>query len=215
MRLALNAVVFNSARSAGPALAGLFIAAVWHGGSYSMQALFYFMATIWTCMLRNRADSAIGAWRRPCESFGRTIIEGWKFSWRNYEVRVSLLVVSMAMFLLIPFTTLLPVYARDISNAGAKGQGLLLTSMGIGALFSSVVVAAAGDRLPRGIVIIGGVGIYGLLVTLFAASTWFPLSMFLMLMIGFCHVTSHALIQIVIQAYSPRRCAAAPWRSFT
>jgi MFS family permease len=114
-----------------------------------------------------------------------------------------LLVVSIAMFLLIPFTTLLPVFARDILKAGAKGQGLLLTCMGIGALFSSVVVAQAGDRMPRGIVIIGGVGIYGVLVALFAGSTWFPLSMLLMLVIGFCHVTSHALIQIVIQAYSP------------
>jgi MFS family permease len=201
--LALNAVVFNSARSAGPALAGLFIAMYGTGGSYSMQGLFYFMATIWTCMLRNVPIQQPAHGASHAESFGRTIIEGWKFSWRTYEVRISLLVVSLAMFLLIPFTTLLPVYARDILNAGAKGQGLLLTCMGIGALFSSVVVAAAGDRLPRGIVIIGGVGIYGLLVTLFAASTWFPLSMFLMLMIGFCHVTSHALIQIVIQAYSP------------
>ena len=200
--LALNAVVFNSARSAGPALAGLFIALYGTGGSYSMQGLFYFMATIWTCMLRNvpiQQSASAG----HAESFFRTIMEGWKFSWRTYEVRVSLLVVSIAMFLLIPFTTLLPVFARDILKAGAKGQGLLLTCMGIGALFSSVVVAQAGDRLPRGIVIIGGVGIYGLLVALFAGSTWFPLSMLLMLAIGFCHVTSHALIQIVIQAYSP------------
>ena len=200
--LALNAVVFNSARSAGPALAGLFIALYGTGGSYSMQALFYFMATIWTCMLRN-VPIQQSAPAGHAESFVQTIMEGWKFSWRTYEVRVSLLVVSIAMFLLIPFTTLLPVFARDILNAGAKGQGLLLTCMGIGALFSSVVVAQAGDRLPRGIVIIGGVGIYGVLVALFAGSTWFPLSMLLMLVIGFCHVTSHALIQIVIQAYSP------------
>jgi predicted MFS family arabinose efflux permease len=107
------------------------------------------------------------------------------------------------MFLLIPFSTLLPVFARDVLHAGARGQGLLLTAMGIGALFSSVVVASAGDRLPRGIVIIGGVALYGVLVAIFAASTWFPLSMIMMLLIGFCHVTSHALIQIVIQAYSP------------
>ena len=200
--LALNAVVFNSARSAGPALAGLFIALYGTGGSYSMQGLFYFMATIWTCMLRN-VPIQQSAPAGHAESFFRTIMEGWRFSWRTYEVRVSLLVVSIAMFLLIPFTTLLPVFARDILKAGAKGQGFLLTCMGIGALFSSVVVAQAGDRMPRGIVIIGGVGIYGVLVALFAGSTWFPLSMLLMLVIGFCHVTSHALIQIVIQAYSP------------
>jgi predicted MFS family arabinose efflux permease len=139
----------------------------------------------------------------PHESFVQTIVAGWQFSWRNFEVRVGMIVVSVSMFLLIPFTTLLPVFARDVLHAGAGGQGWLLTAMGIGALFSSVVVASAGDRLPRGIVIIGGVALYGILVAIFAASTWFPLSMIMMLLIGFCHVTSHALIQIVIQAYSP------------
>ena len=203
--LALNAVVFNSARSAGPALAGLIIAGYGTAGSYSAQALCYFLATIWTFMLRGEQTSFAAARdaKKTRESFTQTIVEGWKFSWRNFEVRVSLLVVSIAMLLLIPFTTLLPVFARDILQVGARGQGLLLTSMGIGALFSSVVVASAGDRMPRGIVIIGGVAIYGLLVAIFAASTWFWLSIVAMLCIGFCHVTSHALIQIVIQSYSP------------
>jgi MFS transporter, DHA1 family, staphyloferrin A biosynthesis exporter len=105
--------------------------------------------------------------------------------------------------LLIPFSTLLPVFARDILAVGAKGQGLLLTSMGVGALLSSVLVASLGDRMPRGLVMIGGVGIYGILVVIFSASSSFVLSMFVMTLIGLCHVTSHALVQTVIQAYSP------------
>jgi len=201
--LALNAVVFNSARSAGPALAGVVIAAYGTAGSYSVQALCYFLATIWTFMLQHGQKSAGRHSAGPHESFVQTIVEGWQFSWRAFEVRVGMIVVSVSMFLLIPFTTLLPVFARDVLQTGARGQGWLLTAMGIGALFSSVVVASAGDRLPRGIVIIGGVALYGILVAIFAASTWFPLSMIMMLLIGFCHVTSHALIQIVIQAYSP------------
>lgn len=119
------------------------------------------------------------------------------------KVRVGLLVVSTAMFLLIPFTTLLPVFARDILQVGARGQGILLTCMGIGALFSSLLVAFLGDRLPRGLFIIGGVALYGVLLAIFSASSSFGLSMALMFMIGLCHVTSHALIQIVIQSYSP------------
>jgi predicted MFS family arabinose efflux permease len=86
---------------------------------------------------------------------------------------------------------------------GATGQGLLLTSMGVGALFSSVFVASLGDRMPRGLFIIGGVALYGILVVVFAASSWYPLSILVMFIIGLCHVTSHALIQIVIQSYSP------------
>jgi len=203
--MGLNAVVFNSARSAGPALAGVLIALYGTAGSYSVQALFYLLATIWTIMLRGearalRTESNCSPHR---ESFGHSVLEGWKFSWRNYEVRVGLLVVSAAMFLLIPFTTLLPVFARDILQVGARGQGILLTCMGIGALFSSLFVAFLGDRIPRGLFIIGGVALYGVLLAIFSASSSFVLSMGLMFMIGLCHVTSHALIQIVIQSYSP------------
>jgi MFS transporter, DHA1 family, staphyloferrin A biosynthesis exporter len=197
-------VVFNSARSAGPALAGVLIALYGTAGSYSVQALFYLLATAWTIMLRpERRASVKPNHSSDGESFARNILEGWKFSWRNYEVRVGLLVVSFAMFLLIPFTTLLPVFARDILQVGARGQGVLLTCMGVGALFSSVLVAFLGDRMPRGLVMIGGVALYGVLLVIFSASSSFVLSMALMFLIGLCHVTSHALIQIVVQSYSP------------
>lgn len=203
--MGLNAVVFNSARSAGPALAGILIAFYGTAGSYSVQAIFFLLATVWTIMLRpkQQISSARRAHTEAGESFGQNILEGWKFSWRNYEVRVGLLVVSIAMFLLIPFTTLLPVFARDILQVGARGQGILLTCMGIGALFSSVLVAFLGDRMPRGVVMIGGVALYGVLLVVFSFSSSFLLSMLVMFMIGLCHVTSHALIQIIIQSYSP------------
>jgi MFS family permease len=203
--LGLNAVVFNSARSAGPALAGILIAAFGTGASYSVQAIFYLLATVWTFMLRaeSRAAPSATSSAHGGESFGQNIVEGWKFSWRNDEVRISMLIVSISMFLLIPFTTLLPVYARDILHVGASGQGVLLTAMGIGALFSSVLVASLGDRMPRGLFMLGGVALYGVLVMIFSASTWYPLSIVTMFFIGLCHVTSHALIQTVIQSYSP------------
>lgn len=203
--LGLNAVVFNSARSAGPALAGILIAAFGTGASYSVQALFYLLATIWTFSLHadSRAAPATKNHGGRRETFSHNIVAGWKFSWRNDEVRISLLIVTISMFLLIPFTTLLPVYARDILHIGASGQGILLTSMGIGALFSSILVASLGDRMPRGLFMLGGVALYGILVMIFSSSTWYPLSIVTMFLIGLCHVTSHALIQTVIQSYSP------------
>ena len=203
--LGLNAVVFNSARSAGPALAGILIAGFGTAASYSVQAIFYLMATIWTLMLRAEQRAIVPAAGPSAtrESFSQNIVAGWKFSWRNDEVRISLSIVSISMFLLIPFTTLLPVFARDILHVGATGQGVLLTSMGIGALFSSVLVASLGDRIPRGLFMIGGVALYGIVVVIFSASTWYPLSILAMFIIGLCHVTSHALIQTVIQSYSP------------
>src|SRR5262249_48836764 len=73
-----------------------------------------------------------------------------KFSWQNKAVRTSLLVVMFASLFIVPFTTLLPVFARDILDVGAAGQGLLLTAMGVGALGSAIIIAFFGDRMPLG-----------------------------------------------------------------
>jgi MFS family permease len=203
--IGLNAVVFNMARSTGPAFSGLLISLYGTGFSYGVQALFFFLATLWTVRLRSvqhknaRAHLTGG----KTETFAESIMSGWKFSWRNDAVRAGLLVVVFASLFMIPFSTLLPIFARDILNVGARGQGLLLTSMGIGALCSSLLIASVGDRMPRGIFMLVGVGIYGVLVVIFSATTWFPLSMAMMAIIGLCHVASHALVQTVIQTYSP------------
>ena len=113
------------------------------------------------------------------------------------------MVVFFASLFIVPFTTLLPVFARDILAVGATGQGLLLTAMGIGALCSAILIASIGDELPRGLLMLGGVTIYGVMNVVFAWSSWFELSMVVMGVVGLCHVHAHALVQTVIQSYSP------------
>jgi MFS family permease len=202
--IGLNSMIFNLARSTGPALAGILIATVGTTGAYGSQAAFCVLATFWTFRLGTGATSFAGTHGSGREaSLRQSIIEGWKFSWRNETVRAALLITMLASLFVVPFVTLLPVFARDILGVGATGQGLLLTGMGIGALGSAVVIATFGDRMPRGIFMLGGVGVYGVSLVAFAASPWFGLSMALMVIIGFTNVCSHALVQTVIQTYSP------------
>jgi MFS family permease len=200
----LSSVVFNVARSTGPALAGILIASLGTGGAYGAQAIFYFLGTFWTLRLGAiERGSGGGHHAEHTASFARSIVEGWKFSWQNETVRTALLITMFAALFIVPFTTLLPVFARDILHAGATGQGFLLTSMGVGALATAVMIATFGDRMPRGLFMLGGVALYGLSVVAFAASPWFELSMILMLIVGSANVCSHALVQTVIQTYSP------------
>ena len=202
--IGLNSIAFNVSRSTGPALAGLVIARFGTGGSFAVQAVLYLMAVWATLLLRlGRSPASPSKSHGQREAFGRSIVEGWRFSWKNEKVRAGLLVVMFAAFLITPFTTLLPVFARDILGVGATGQGLLLTGMGLGALCSAVLIATIGDRLPRGMVMLVGVALYGVSVAVFAGSPWFRLSIVLMLFVGLFHVTSHALVQTVVQGNSP------------
>ena len=127
--IGLNAMIVNVSRSTGPALAGMLISAFGTGGAYSVQAVFFFLATIWTVQLHPAQHSSASSQGHSAheESFGRSVIEGWKFSWRNEAVRTGLLTVMSVSLFIVPFTTLLPVFARDLLSVGAAGQGLLVT----------------------------------------------------------------------------------------
>lgn len=109
----------------------------------------------------------------------------------------------LASLLIVPFTTLLPVLARDLLGVGANGQGLLLSAMGLGTLTSSALIASAGHRLPKGMQMLAASMLYGLLLVIFAASSWFGLSLAVMVAAGLCHVHSNAVVMPVIQSYSP------------
>jgi sugar phosphate permease len=78
----------------------------------------------------------------------------------------------------------------------------MLTAMGIGALGSAILIASIGDQVPRGLFMLGGVFFYGVAVMALAASSWFPVSVALMVIVGAFHVSSHALVQTVIQTYA-------------
>jgi MFS family permease len=198
--IGLSAIVFNVARTTGPALAGALIVLAGTGGAFGVQAVLLFLATASVAKLRP-VERSSHALRR--ESFARSILEGWKFSLRSEPVRAGLLCTMLAHFFIVPFTTLLPVFARDLLQVGANGQGLLLTAMGIGALCSAALIASSGDTLRRGMLMLGASFVYGLVLVVFAASPWFELSLAVMLLAGLCQVGTNALVQTVIQAYSP------------
>jgi MFS family permease len=201
--IGLTSIGFNVARSTGPALAGFLIATRGTAGCYAVQAACYLVAIVWTLRLHPAPSAATSGRVAHGASFGQSIVEGWRFSWHTEAVRTGLLIMMGASLFIVPFTTLLPVFARDLLGVGATGQGGLLTAMGLGALCSAVLLASLGDRLPRGLCMLGGVTVYGLSVVAFAASSSFRLSLALMMLVGLAHVSSHALVQTVIQTYSP------------
>jgi len=224
--IGLDSMVFNVSRSTGPAVAGALIALAGTWASYVAQAGFYLFATLLTMQLRpltpvKLSDSSQastpgagdgGAERAvprtgghsPGHSLVSGTLEGWRYVVTHETVRTAILVMLVTSLLAAPFTTLLPVFARDILAAGPRGQGILLSAMGIGALGSAIAIATLGERLSRGMLMLGGAAAYGLSVLAFAASGWFALSVVLMVVAGVSNVACNALVRTVVQGYSPR-----------
>lgn len=201
--IGLTSLIFNGARLLGPALAGAIIAVSNTGGAFAVQAACLFIATAWTAKLRPVSVRSEGADKARSESYVHSIVEGWKFAWHNEPVRAGILCTTIVSALIFPFTTLLPVFARDLLDVGASGQGLLLAAMGIGALISAAIITMAGHRLARGRVMLGASLVYGLVIVVFAYSPWYLLSLAFMVVAGICHVHANALVNTVVQSYAP------------
>jgi MFS family permease len=199
--IGLNSLVFNMSRSLGPAAAGALIALVGPGGSYLAQGALFGLSTLWTVQLRlpNLPPSTAGS--RP-RSLAASTWEGWRYVATQPTIRTGMIVSIVAAFFGMSSTTLLPVFARDILDVGPTGQGLLLTAMGIGAVMSAFFIASVGDDLPKGMLMIAGVTVYGLSVVGFSASPWLSVSIAFMVVTGVCNVASNALVQTVLQAES-------------
>ena len=200
--IGVSSLVFNGARLIGPALAGAIIAISDTGGAYAVQALCLAIAAIWAVKLRTMKRSAEHRERVLRESYVESIFKGWRFAWNHQTVRAGILCTMAVSLFMYPFTTLLPVFARDILHVGASGQGLLLAAMGGGAVISSIFITLRGHRWIRGKVMLDASLIYGLLVIGLAFSPWYWLALVFMLLAGVCHVHANALVHTVVQSYS-------------
>jgi MFS family permease len=203
--IGLNSMAFNLSRTLAPAIAGILIATIGTEGSYLSQAVLYAVASYWTLQLRVPEGSARRGVGRHGEraSMWSSTGEGARYIWHNPTIRTVMLVVLVPSFLGQPFTSLIPIFARDIMQVGPQGQGLFFTAIGIGALAGSVVVATLGHTGRPGLFMLGAALLFALTIVAFAATPWFPLALVLMAINGLCNVTYGTQAQTLLQLETP------------
>ncbi|HZT07210.1 MAG TPA: MFS transporter [Chloroflexota bacterium] len=202
--IGLQSLAFNACRSVAPGVAGALIAAVDVGGSYVVQGLIFSLGTIWTAQIHEPRSSA-----RPMEATGAErssllagIVDGARYIWSNRPVRSVMMIVLIPAVLGQPFTSLLPIFARDILDVGAGGQGLLLTSLGLGALAGAVVIATAGNMERQGAFVLAGAAVFGVGMIGFGASAWFALSLIMMSVVGLCDTAYGTQANTIVQIHT-------------
>src|SRR5205807_2541684 len=150
--IGLNSVVFNASRTLGPAVAGLVIAGFGVGESYVAQGVIYAVSTVWTMQIRepvseSRVDRMGVARRQPSVLGG--VREGASYVRHDATIRTVLLLTLVPALLGQPYGSLMPVFARDVLDVGASGQGLLFTATGIGALIGALAIASFSASIRR------------------------------------------------------------------
>ena len=143
--IALNSAMFNSARIVGPALAGLAIA------RWGTAVAFYLNAASFVPVII--ALVAMHAHGQPRAARGRSmaddIREGVRFAVRTPRVALTMAMVLAVSGFLFNYNVLIPLYVRDVLGHGAEGFGVMMATLGIGALGGAVTLAALGRERPR------------------------------------------------------------------
>lgn len=135
--VSLNSSAFNTARMIGPAIAGVVVAAWGEGVCFAVNAVSY--AAVLTALLAIRLPRAAPGEREP---FATALHGGVRFAWRTPAVRAALVAVAVTSVVGLSFSTLLPVFARDVLHSGVRGYGLLLAGAGLGSVIGALGAAA-------------------------------------------------------------------------
>ncbi|OIQ89162.1 enterobactin exporter EntS [mine drainage metagenome] len=198
--IALNSSMFNMARLLGPAVAGLLVAALGEGWCFLLNGLSYIAVIAGLLAMRLGLRRAGGTARTRLRD---EIGQGLGFTRRHGPIRRVLLLLGGMSLMGMPYVVLLPIFASRILGGGPQHLGLLMSSAGLGALLGAL--ALAGLRNQAGIEgRIAGAGLlFGLSLIAFGYSTSFPLSLALLLAVGFFQMTHMASSNTLIQALVP------------
>jgi len=103
-------------------------------------------------------------------------------------------------------TALLPIFAQDILQVGARGYGWLYAAPAAGALLASAVMIRAVDWIERrGAVLIGSIAAYGAATVAFGVSRRFWLTFLCLAMTGAADTVSTVFRNLIRQLETPDR----------
>lgn len=200
--LALNSMAVNSSRAVGPAFAGLLIATVGVHGSYFVQAFMYVLATVWTVQMQvpERSSASI---RAAAEPLVQSIKAGFAYVRANRNIRTQLILALGPLTLGMPFTNLMPIFARDVLHGGPRLQGFLLSAFGIGSLLGALVVASIPRRRAYALSAVIGALVFSLTLFFFGLSQWIWLSLLCTFISGVFMTTYQTQNQALLQLSAP------------
>lgn len=180
--LLLESTVQGISRIVGPTLAGGLIARYGPEGCFAFMTGLSLFALIGVLALNQQP--ILASVNGGSESTWQTIFDGLHYVARHQGILAIVLVTVVMNLLIFPYVSLMPVFARDILGQGPQGLGALGTATGIGAFIGLILINYFRRWINIGrIFIIGTIGqCIGL--ALFAMSTIFLLSWFLLICAG-------------------------------
>jgi MFS family permease len=135
--IALNSSTYNTARVLGPAMAGVIIATFGEELCFALNFLSFLPMVYALIRIKNNAVTT-----EPHSSYMGEIKEALDFIKGNSRIKSSLFLVFVSCFFGYSHMVLMPVFAKEVFGGDATQLGMLMTSIGLGAVLGALVLAS-------------------------------------------------------------------------
>jgi predicted MFS family arabinose efflux permease len=180
--IALNAMMFNLARTIGPAIGGILVATIGEGLCFLLNTLSY-GAVLASLLLMRLAPHPGRPASKPWEDF-RT---GFRYVAHHARLRDVLMLSTFGGFFGMSFLALLPAYAQDVLHEGSDALGFLMAAFGIGAFAGAWAASRIAERHVAVAPILGAAAL-GTALIVFANLGWLAAALAVMAPAGFAYL---------------------------
>ncbi len=198
--IALNSSMVNGARLIGPAIAGLLVASVGEGVCFILNSVSYLAVMV--ALAAMRLDPSPHLQKQGRHVF-QELREGIIYAFGFGPIRSILLLVALVSLTGMPYSVLVPVFAKEVLHGGAHTFGFLMTAAGGGALAGTVYLASRRSVLGLGRLIVLATVLFAAGIAGFAVSTNLPLSLLALVIAGFGAMTlvasSNTILQTILE----------------
>ncbi len=194
--IATNSAMFNGARLVGPAVGGLLIILFSEGVCFAINAISYLPVIISLFFIRISYPPQMP----DSESTIKKVADGFRYAWHKAPIRFLIMNLAVYTIFAMSYTTLLPIFAKDVLKGTSGTQGLLMSTAGIGALIGSVIMASLSHirSMPKRLVY--SCIAFSCTLIVFSFSRLIALSMGLMIVLGFFGMQTMASTNTLIQS---------------
>jgi len=174
-----NTSIWQAASVVGPAIGGIILRYVGLQNVYAIVSGLLFFALLLFLLIKSRPVP------ESTETAGMMdrLSVGIKFVFKN---ELILTAISLDLFAVLfgGAVALLPIYASDILKVGAEGLGLLRAAPGMGAVIMMIILAYVPIRRDAGKKMLWAVAAFGVCIIVFGVSTYFWLSIAMLVLSG-------------------------------
>ena len=125
--------------------------------------------------------------------------EGFGYTFGYAPIKSVILLLALVSLTGMPYTVLMPVFAREILHGGPHTYGFLMGAAGLGAFAGAIFLASRRNALGLGKLLTIAAGIFGTGLIFFSFSHVISLSLLMMVVIGLGMMLQMASSNTILQ----------------